>query len=86
MNTIDMKYNAHIDCAGFRFDLNRLQSLCFLFVLMQSLKTSPALLNHHYHVFICKQKLLNRLSIAHDPRRKHCISSEPLTTHPGRIN
>jgi len=39
-----MKYNVDIYCAGFRFDLYMLYSLCFPFVLMQSLKTSTALL------------------------------------------
>jgi len=39
-----MKYNAHIYCAGFGFDL-----------------PSAAV------VLFCKQKLLNRLSITHDP-------------------
>ena len=62
--------------------------LCF-FVLMQSLKTSPALLTiiiTFSTVLFCKQKLLNSLSITHDPRlRKHCISSDPLTPPRGSL-
>ena len=38
-------------------------------------------------VLFCKQKLLNRLSITHDPRlRKHCILSDRLTLPQGKIN
>ena len=34
----------------------------------------------------CKQKLLNRLLITHDPRlRKHCILSDSLTPPRGRL-
>ena len=40
-----MKYNSHIFiCTGIYFDLCRLWNLVFLFVLIQSLKTSTALL------------------------------------------
>ena len=38
-------------------------------------------------VLLSKQKLLNRLSITHDPRlRKHYISSDPLTPPRGKTN
>ena len=37
-------------------------------------------------VLLCKQKLLNRLSITYDHRlRKHCILSDPLTLPRGRL-
>jgi len=59
---------------------------------MQSLKTSPALLTIIITfpcaaaVLFCKQKLLDHLSITHDPRlRKHCILSDPLTPPRGRL-
>jgi len=70
-----MKYNAHIYCKA-----------CVFF--LQSLKTSPALLTIiiTFSVLFCKQKLLNRLSITHDPRlHKHCILSDPLTPPQGRL-
>ena len=77
-----MKYNAHIYCKAWYF----------LYVLMQSLKTSLALLTIIITFSTCrgvlfyKQKLLNRLLITHDPRlRTHCISSDPLTPPRGRL-
>ena len=77
-----MKYNAHIYCKAWYF----------LYVLMQSLKTSLALLtiiitfSTYRGVLFYKQKLLNRLLITHDPRlRTHCISSDPLTPPRGRL-
>ena len=77
---------------GFCFDLYTLWSL-FVFVLMQSLKTSPAKLiiiitfsMCHRVVFFCKPKLLNRQSITHKPQLpKHCISSDPWSTPQGRL-
>ena len=68
--------------------------LVFSFCANAKFKDIACIVNHHYHVFhmprrlkICKQKLLNRLSITHDPGlRKHCISSDPLTPTRGEIN
>jgi len=39
-----MKYNTHTYLRGLHFDLYRLWSFCFLFMLMQSWKTLSALL------------------------------------------
>ena len=67
--------------------------LVFSFCANAKFKDITCIVNHHYYVFqvphrflFCKQKLLNRLPITHDPRlRKHCISSDPLTPPPGRL-
>ena len=60
--------------------------LVFFFVLMQNLKTSPALIIIIITFLFCKQKLLNCLSIIHDSRLyKHCVSSDPLTPPLGRL-
>ena len=63
--------------------------LVFSFCAYAKFKDIACIVNHHYkNLFkICKQKLLNRLSITHDPGlRKHCISSDLLTLPQGKIN
>ena len=58
--------------------------LVFSFCANAKFKDIACLFNHHYHVV---HVLLNLLSITHDPRlRKHCISSDPLTSPRGEIN
>ena len=44
--------------------------LVFSFCANAKFKDITCIVNHHYHVFhvlFCKQKLLNHLSITHDP-------------------
>ena len=84
--SLDMKYNAHIYCAVFCFDLYRLKSFCFPFVLMESLKTSPALLTIIITFSTCRggfillTKVAQSSLITHDPRlRKRRKLSDPLT-------
>ena len=83
-------YNTHISLHRLSLWSFRFWSFSFLFVLMQSWKTWPALLiiiiifPLAASVLFCKQNLLNCLIITHDPRlRKHYISSD---TAPGKIN
>ena len=47
-----MKCNAHIYCAGFRFDLHMLFSLC----ANAKFKDITCIVNHQYHVFHVPQQ------------------------------
>ena len=66
-----MKYHAHIYLHGFRFDLYRLWSFCFLFMLMQSWKTFPTLsiiiitFSLCRRGIFCKQKLPRTYKTVH---------------------
>ena len=53
------------------------------FILLSALLE---VLRNKMYVMLCKQQLLNHLSITHDSGlRKHCILSDPLTPPRGRL-
>ena len=75
-----MKYNAHIYCAVFCFDHTGCKACFFPFVLMQSLKTSPALLTIIITFSMCRggfilsTKVAQSPLITHDPQLQSVVS------------
>ena len=52
-----MKYNAHIYCGDFRFDL-KVVKLVFSFCADAKFKDIACIVNHHYHVFHVLQRFI----------------------------
>ena len=78
---------------GFSLWSLQVVNLEFSFCANAKFKGIASIVNHHYNVFHVPRRFysVNKscsiVLITHDPRlRKHCISSDPLTTPRGKIN